>query len=758
MSTALGHQSDYTSPQELLEAGDGGLTVDAKLTYLSSRKQLSSSLNQSTLTKWQAAAVLQSLSRREVIPNDRSGSEPLSEAQEKMEGPSSREKASPVKSLPAKQLQSCESPIIPNKSRKRPLLQSEQQPEIPFRRRPQPNVFTPNYDDGTHRVWAGAKKHTAYDFDSPVASMSVLNSEEMPVNTLTLEPEIRQISEEQLSNEVRTIYAGLVLVEKKCVEVDRQQANNPTHLNHGQWQALIALHMTLLHEHHDFFLASQHPSASPGLQKLASRYSMPARMWRHGIHSFLELLRHTLPEALDHMLTFVLTAYSMMTLLLESVPSFENTWIECLGDLARYRMAVEESDFRDREVWADVARYWYNKAADKSPQAGRIQHHLAVLARPNILQQLFFYSKSLVCVQPFPNTKESIMLLFNSLLDQKELALAHCSPTMLPFVKAHGTLFTKQSILAFLEYGLEYMSYLETQVGRVGSKWREQGVYIASANFACLLEYDASSHLSKLFQKAIESPVSISHVKASYQSLAPCQLCLRPVSDVSFQTSAEIISYASCFTFHILSRVLKHIGYKNVLPHVHVSLAFLWSVSLVPEAMSYIQSEVPWESLVTFLNTLNRQVLNESRLKNEHFPMPESGTKRHLPEDFSMRGLVWSQLYYPADFFNYPFLEDEEGRSLELPSVTVSRLERCLWLGHRLASLDLWISFNEKPKKFVVTDYGKQIEGKARRVTLFDDAARFFEERDYVKTSSEDEHDLQMADAQPVQAVDTQSK
>ncbi|QVM10711.1 hypothetical protein D8B26_005364 [Coccidioides posadasii str. Silveira] len=627
--------------------GDGGLTV----------KQLSSSLNQSTLTKWQAAAVLQSLSRREVIPNDRSGSEPLSEAQEKMEGPSSREKASPVKSLPAKQLQSCESPIIPNKSRKRPLLQSEQQPEIPFRRRPQPNVFTPNYDDGTHRVWAGAKKHTAYDFDSPVASMSVLNSEEMPVNTLTLEPEIRQISEEQLSNEVRTIYAGLVLVEKKCVEVDRQQANNPTHLNHGQWQALIALHMTLLHEHHDFFLASQHPSASPGLQKLASRYSMPARMWRHGIHSFLELLRHTLPEALDHMLTFVLTAYSMMTLLLESVPSFENTWIECLGDLARYRMAVEESDFRDREVWADVARYWYNKAADKSPQAGRIQHHLAVLARPNILQQLFFYSKSLVCVQPFPNTKESIMLLFNSLLDQKELALAHCSPTMLPFVKAHGTLFTKQSILAFLEYGLEYMSYLETQVGRVGSKWREQGVYIASANFACLLEYDASSHLSKLFQKAIESPV-----------------------------------------------------------------------------------------------------LNESRLKNEHFPMPESGTKRHLPEDFSMRGLVWSQLYYPADFFNYPFLEDEEGRSLELPSVTVSRLERCLWLGHRLASLDLWISFNEKPKKFVVTDYGKQIEGKARRVTLFDDAARFFEERDYVKTSSEDEHDLQMADAQPVQAVDTQSK
>lgn len=32
---------------------------------------------------------------------------------------------------------------------------------------------------------------------------------------------------------------------------------------------------------------------------------MPARMWRHGIHSFLELLRHRLSGSLEHMLTFV---------------------------------------------------------------------------------------------------------------------------------------------------------------------------------------------------------------------------------------------------------------------------------------------------------------------------------------------------------------------------------------------------------------------------------------------------------------------
>ena len=51
-------------------------------------------------------------------------------------------------------------------------------------------------------------------------------------------------------------------------------------------------------------------------------------MWRHGIHSFLELLRHRLPDSFEHMLAFVYLAYSMMALLSETVPVFHDTWIE----------------------------------------------------------------------------------------------------------------------------------------------------------------------------------------------------------------------------------------------------------------------------------------------------------------------------------------------------------------------------------------------------------------------------------------------
>ncbi|KAF9776804.1 hypothetical protein IL306_004950, partial [Fusarium sp. DS 682] len=259
------------------------------------------------------------------------------------------------------------------------------------------------------------------------------------------QPETRPISQDQLVAEVKGIYAGLVMVETKCIEVDNAQSSNTdanSKLNNEQWQALIALHRTLLHEHHDFFLASQHPSASPALRRLASKYAMPARMWRHGIHSFLELLRHRLPASLEHMLTFLYLAYSMMALLYETVPAFEDTWIECLGDLGRYRMAIEDDDIRDREVWTGVSRHWYSKASDKSPTTGRLYHHLAILARPNALQQLYYYTKSLCVPIPFSSARESIMTLFDPVLSNSPTRLA---PVDAAFVRAHGILFSGKS-------------------------------------------------------------------------------------------------------------------------------------------------------------------------------------------------------------------------------------------------------------------------------------------------------------------------
>ncbi|MCJ1465954.1 hypothetical protein MMC07_004573 [Pseudocyphellaria aurata] len=52
---------------------------------------------------------------------------------------------------------------------------------------------------------------------------------------------------------------------------------------------------------------------SPALRRFAAKYPMLARMLRHGIHAFLEVLRHRLPESLDHMLASLCIAHDLKT-------------------------------------------------------------------------------------------------------------------------------------------------------------------------------------------------------------------------------------------------------------------------------------------------------------------------------------------------------------------------------------------------------------------------------------------------------------
>lgn len=203
---------------------------------------------------------------------------------------------------------------------------------------------------------------------------------------IMLQPETRPISQEKLVAEVKGIYAGLVMVEAKCFGVDSKptasaqpdtQSGDPQRLNNEQWQALIALHRSLLHEYHGFFLASQHPSASPALKKLAAKYATPARMWRH---SFLELSRHHLLSSVDHHLgpTYQRFPYSsnlcVRCLARDKVSTQHDnwehssrTWSESPMDKHRYRTTKGPFDayttwFNDFvSTWAVEATKWFRK-------------------------------------------------------------------------------------------------------------------------------------------------------------------------------------------------------------------------------------------------------------------------------------------------------------------------------------------------------------------------------------------------------------
>ncbi|KAL9098764.1 MAG: hypothetical protein Q9163_005636, partial [Psora crenata] len=571
-----------------------------------------------------------------------------------------------------------------------------------------------------------------------------------PDTSMLRQPDTRAISHDQLVVEVKGIYAGLVMVEAKCIDVDEKQTvtapgedlSKRAPLTHDQWRSLIALHKQLLHEHHDFFLASQHP-ASSSLSKLAAKYSMPARMWRHGIHAFLEVLRHRLPDSLEHMLAFIYIAYSMMALLYETVPTFEDTWIECLGDLGRYRMAIEDDEPSDREVWSGVSKYWYSKASDKSPHVGRLYHHLAILARPYTLEQLSLYTRSLTCVIPFENARGSIMTLLNPILAGRTSAY-HRAPLMETLtIKAHAVLFTyPQRSLDEFQLALKQLkdSVIADFVGDLPHnehKLRRVATYLAVSNTSAMFEYGAltaNGRPRSLLRQSFEAAnVKKAEATASTEAISSSDAVMRNADDVAgtpgkpglykptatadeAETSSIIVAHASDLTFSTFLIMIDKIyqGPKyltHLLPFVHVMMVFIWSSALVEDAIKHFEKDVPWAAVCLYLNGLitHNTCARTLKVYEENFPKPDVGFGRPLWEDFILRGLVYTLWYFPEGWFTDAGIDDEE-RQLEVPSMDAARIQRILWLGHRIASVCLgkWISYNIKTKSFEITQYIEQ--------------------------------------------------
>ncbi|KAK7416382.1 hypothetical protein QQZ08_012016 [Neonectria magnoliae] len=496
-------------------------------------------------------------------------------------------------------------------------------------------------------------------------------------STTIPQPETRPISQDQLVAEVKGIYAGLVMVETKFIEVDNEQfsdAETNPKLNNDQWQALIALHRTLLHEHHDFFLASQHPPASPALRRLASKYAMPARMWRHGIHSFLELLRHRLPASLEYMLTFWYIAYNIVGVLYETVPAFEDTWIECLGDLGRYKMAIED-DTRDRETWTDVSRSWYRMASNKSPTTGRLYHHLAILARPNALQQLSYYTKSLCVLVPFPSARESIMTLFDPVLSK---SMNRLEPIDAAFVSVHGILFSGKSKERLQESIDEFIELLDSHIGRVTKRWLNPGYCIGISLGCSLLGYGAESNL---LLRAMSQPMEeISIIKSERD---------------------DVFERALDFVVRITETVIRRWGDTNTLPFLHTLMVFVNHVARFPAAISHIEGKFPWKLTALMLNSLLVSCEADYEVHSD-FRLPERGqTPRPLPEDFAIRGLIYSEDYFPDGWFRNHKIDEDE-KYFELGSMAEERKDRILSLGCAIATSGSWLIWNPKARQFSV--------------------------------------------------------
>lgn len=218
---------------------------------------------------------------------------------------------------------------------------------------------------------------------------------------------------EELLKELKDIYGRLEtrlsLEEAECApksSKSREPPQSTDKLSKEQWQALCALHRTLLKGQHEFHLvypsADKHAATSPALRKIATKYTMPARMWREGIPRFLELLTARLPDSLDHMLSFIYLAYRMARLLTQEVPEQLESWSECLEILSRYCTAIQKADARDLELWYEAVpmRHYQGIALDWTAWETLQERQRRLLTQADAVERLRAFARAEASSQP----------------------------------------------------------------------------------------------------------------------------------------------------------------------------------------------------------------------------------------------------------------------------------------------------------------------------------------------------------------------
>jgi hypothetical protein len=457
-------------------------------------------------------------------------------------------------------------------------------------------------------------------------------------------------------------YNEITEIEERCT--DRLKSNDPDKLKDVGLN--VNLHTDLLQAYYRYFLLSN----KLGDTGLPATHSMLSRMWQR-IQSFVEFLLPSIPHLRDYLCEFLSTAIDVAQQLLKELPAREIILMEILGDLCRFKMGIDLSKGAE---WAASSRRWYGKISDKNPEIGRLYHHHAVTAGLTQLNKLFYISKALTSTERFSKAYDSAPVVFKRLLADEEV---HGSDpaTLRKFVKIHALFLSRAKI----DYHLvgEFCGELDSHIQVVGNTFREQGVHIVLANIAAIFDFGDIGAL-------ITSMSAIQQTKAKMNDAAS-HYWNRRRQEGFISWNFRRASFASNLTFSTLGALLQRAGDQNVLPSVHISLAFLWCATLVPRCMEHLQADIPWSKLAFFLNSLVKPDTDIAKLASEEFPTHQNGSRKQLPEDYSLRGFAWAQLYYPDEFWNE--IEDYDNRDDEFSSATMSRELCCLWLGLRIAKV-----------------------------------------------------------------------
>ncbi|SPO03788.1 uncharacterized protein DNG_06471 [Cephalotrichum gorgonifer] len=462
------------------------------------------------------------------------------------------------------------------------------------------------------------------------------------------QPDTKPVTPNQLKVEIKEIYSAAVKVEALCTEriayYNSGNVNANGNGNDGQagavpsisdeeWHKLVGLHKATLHEFVDFFLAAQHPaiSDSRAFRGICLKYNMLQRLWQR-VQDLLDLMRRRLPASKEYMTGFVSLSFSLFTVLYEHASHFAPIWSECLGDVARFGMAVEAGCPEERAVWVGASRTWYLRTVDLDPGVGRLHHHCAILARPEPVGQLFHFTKSLCAAKPFAGARESIATLFEPVFAGQ--MAGRCRELDVAVAKVHGMVMRDHDDEAFGQAVDYYKSRLGESIAKDRLYCGSIGYCMAVANTASLLSYCSESN-------PIAQALGVEHEQ---------------ITPFGFEATAisanRAFDRAIAINLVTLKTMLRHDDTSPLLPYLHVWLAFLYSLSQLPAdgVPRRIFTAWPWKLLTLALDSASQAPPCALESGEPEFSLWEKGGLP-LPEDYAMRGLVWADRYLPDGWF-----------------------------------------------------------------------------------------------------------
>ncbi|KAL3587486.1 hypothetical protein FPOAC2_13383 [Fusarium poae] len=117
-------------------------------------------------------------------------------------------------------------------------------------------------------------------------------------------------------------------------------------------------------------------------------------------------------------------------------------------------------------------------------------------------------------------------------------------------------------------------------------------------------------------------------------------------------------------------------------------------MTLNPAAINHLENDFPWGLTASMFNSLLESCEPGYKVQSHTTLLDNDQSKRPLPEDFAMRGLLYSEDYPPKDWFYNDRIDDDE-RYSELAPMAEERKHRILSLGLGIANSGCWLIWDE---------------------------------------------------------------